>query len=177
VLKLSKGDEGMKYNLIKEQMEQMKKIEYAMLKMMIKANNLKQVDKRLNAIRLHLEGKSDKEIAEKLDYTRQRVCQLKKEYNEKGLFEFARHKYGGNHRSLTHEEEAEILKKFDEKAEKGELVTVSEIKKAFDEKRGKDTGRGYIYMLLNRHGFRKVMPRGKHPKQASGEDTELTKKF
>ncbi len=44
-------------------------------------------------------------------------------------------------------------------AEAGQIVTVKEIKAAFDKVRGKDTGRGYIYMLLKRHGWRKAMPR------------------
>ena len=48
---------------------------------------------------------------------------------------------------------------------------------AFDEARGKDTGSGYIYMLLKRHGWRKVMPRSKHPKAASEEACEASKKL
>jgi transposase len=78
---------------------------------------------------------------------------------------------------LSYAEEAAILKEFDEKVAEGRVVTVSEIKKAFDEKRGKDTGRGYIYMLLKRHEYRMVMPRSKHPKKASDEEIESSKKL
>jgi transposase len=156
---------------------QMYHVEYQMLKMLIKSNDKKQVERRLKAIKLHMDGKTNTEIADKLDYTRARVGQLIKEYREKGLLEFARHKYGGNNRSLSFAEEAEILKQFDEKVAKGEVVTASMIKKAFDEKRGKDTGRGYIYMLLARHDFRMVMPRSKHPNKASDEDIESSKKL
>jgi transposase len=152
-------------------------IEYTMLSMLITANDKKQVDRRLRAIKLYLDGKSDKEIAEKLDYSRQRVSQLRKEYQDKGLLEFARHKYGGNHRSLSYAEESAILKEFDGKVAEGKVVRVSEIKKAFDKKRGKDTGRGYIYMLLKRHEYRMVMPRSKHPKKASDEEIESSKKL
>jgi len=57
------------------------------------------------------------------------------------------------------------------------MVTVQSIKAAFDAKRGKDTGRGYIYMLLARHNWRKVMPRGQHPKKASETEIEVSKKL
>ena len=69
------------------------------------------------------------------------------------------------------------MKKFEDKAEKGQIVTVKDIKQAFDKKIGKDTGRGYIYMVLDRHNWRKVMPRSKHPKKASEEAIETSKKL
>jgi transposase len=117
----------------------------------MKANKHKKIDRRLRVLKLYLEGSSEKEIVEKVDFSLVWVKKLLKEYHEKGLYEYARNKYGGNHRSMSFAEEESILIKFDERSSKGEIVTVSEIKKAFDEKRGKDTGRGYIYMLLKRH--------------------------
>jgi transposase len=151
--------------------------EYELVTQMIETNKLKQVDRRLQAIKLHLEGKKQREIAEKLDYTREWVNRLIKEYREKGLEEYARHKYGGNHRALSLEEEEEILKRFEKESEKGTLVIANSIKKALDEKRGKDTGRGYVYMLLKRHKARKVAPRTAHPKKASDEAIEASKKL
>jgi hypothetical protein len=93
------------------------------------------------------------------------------------LEEYARHKYGGNHRAMSVEEEAKILSQFEEESKTGKLVVANTIKKAFDEKRGKDTGRGYIYMLLKRHEARKVMPRSAHQKKASDEAIEASKKL
>jgi len=154
-----------------------KELEYRLLEMMIKANHLKRVDKRLGVIKLHLEGMKNSEIARKTGYSRARVGQLIKEYNEQGLMEFARHKYGGNRQALTYAQEAAILKEFDELMAKGEVVTVAKIKKKFDEVRGKDTGRGYIYMLLKRHGVRLVVPRGSHPKKANETSIEASKKL
>ena len=78
---------------------------------------------------------------------------------------------------MSDDEEREILDKFRKEAEQGKVVTAWEIKKAFDEVRGKDTGRGYIYMLLERHKWRMVVPRGKHPMKASDEDIEASKKL
>jgi transposase len=151
--------------------------EYETAKALAKKNQNKRVDKRLQVIILRYEGLKDQEIGDKLGYHRKRVSQLCAEYARVGLEEYARHKYGGNNRALTYEEEAEILEKFEKKAEKGEVVTVREIKEALDEKRGKDTGKGYVYNVLARHGWRKVMPRSKHPKAADEEAIEASKKL
>ena len=78
---------------------------------------------------------------------------------------------------MTEEEENKILAPLEKAAEAGQVVTVKEIKAAFDKVRGKDTGRGYIYMLLKRHGWRKVMPRSKHPKAANEEACDASKKL
>ena len=151
--------------------------EYEMVLQLIKTNKHKRVDRRLQVIKLHLEGKKQHEIADKLDYTPQWVCKLLKEYRQVGLTEYVSHKYGGNRRAMSVEEELEILSQFEQEAKEGKLVVANTIKKAFDEKRGKDTGRGYIYMLLKRHKVRKIMPRPAHPKKASNEAIEASKKL
>ncbi len=151
--------------------------EYNLVKETERNNKLKRVDKRLQVIIVRYEGLSDVEIGEKLGYNRKRVSQLCAQFKSVGLDEYARHKYGGNHRAMNIAEEDELLDEFRNKAETGEVVTAQEIKVAFDKKRGKDTGRGYIYMLLERHGWRKVMPRSKHPKKASEEAIEASKKL
>lgn len=78
---------------------------------------------------------------------------------------------------MTTDEENVIISEFEDKAEKGSVVTANDIKKAFDKKRGKDTGRGYIYMVLARHNWRMVMPRSKHPNKASDEEIAASKKL
>ena len=75
---------------------------------------------------------------------------------------------------MSEAKEKEILDHFKDLAESGKVVTAQDIKKAFDEKLGRDTGRGYIYMLLDRNGWRKVMPRSKHPKKADEEAIEAS---
>jgi len=151
--------------------------EYAAVKEVAKHNKLKRVEKRLQVILLRYEGKKDDEIGEKLGYTRQHVSQLCAEFKKVGVAEYARHKYGGNNRSMTIEEEREILDTFAAKAANGEIITIRSIKAAFDKRIGKDTGRGYIYMLLARHKWRRVMPRGQHPRKASEVEIEASKKL
>jgi len=151
--------------------------EYNTVKITAKKNTNKRVEKRLQVILLRYEGKKDVEIGEKLGYSRKRISQLCSEFKKIGLEEYARQKYGGNHQAISYEEEKKILSEFAEKAARGEIVTAWEIKARFDEIRGKDTGRGYIYMLLKRHNWRFVMPRSKHPNKASDEVIEASKKL
>jgi Transposase and inactivated derivatives len=151
--------------------------EYEAAKALAKKNQNKHIEKRLQVIILRYEGLKDREIGEKLGYHRKRVSQLCAEYTRAGLEEYARNKFGGNHRALTNEEEAEILEEFSQKAERGEVVTVREIKMALDKKRGKDTGNAYAYRVLARHDWRKVMPRSRHPKAADEATVEASKKL
>ena len=147
------------------------------LLLMMHTNKLKQVDKRLRVIKMYVEGKTQSEIANKLDYTRDWVRRLIKQYQEKGLAEYARHKYGGNHRNMSEEDEIALLSQFEEASNSGNLVVANTIKKAFDEKLGRDTGSGYIYMLLKRHKARKLAPRPVHPKKASDAVIDTAKKL
>ena len=153
------------------------KEEYEEVKIAIKKNKNKRIDKKLQVIALRYEGMKCSEIGEKLGYSKYRVSHLCREFKQTGINEYIRQKYPGNHRSLSITEEDELLAKFEKKANEGKIVTVQEIKSAFDKKIGKDTGRGYIYMVLKRKGWKKVMPRSKHPKKASDEAIEASKKL
>ena len=151
--------------------------EYEKIKAEEKATQDKQISRKLKVLMLRYEGKENKTIAERTGFSETRVSHLITEYKKNGLKEYARKKYGGNHRNMTKEEEEEILEKFRKEAEAGHVVTAQEIKKAFNEKLGRDTGSGYIYMLLARHGWRKVMPRSRHPRKANEEAIEASKKL
>ena len=117
------------------------------------------------------------EIATKLDISTDRLSHLISEYKRVGLDEYVRSKYTGNHRNMSYEEEQAILDRFSAAADAGQIITVKEIKAVFDEKLGRDTGRGYIYMLLERHGWRKLKPRSRHPQKASEEEIAASKKL
>lgn len=151
--------------------------EYKEVKKAIKKNKHKRIDKKLQVIALRYEGMNITEIGEKLGYSKYRVSHLCGEFKKQGIKEYIKQKYPGNHRSLSIEEEDAILAEFEKRAKEGQIITVQEIKAEFDKKIGKDTGRGYIYMVLKRKGWRKVMPRSKHPKKASPEAIEASKKL
>lgn len=138
----------------------------------------KYVARKLRVIQLRYEGKSNSEIAETVELTMDRVCRLIGEFKRIGVTEYAKLNYsGGHHRTLSEQEEGEILATFRQKAEAGQMITAWEIKAAFDARIGRDTGRGYIYMLLARHNWRKVMPRPRHPKKADEETIAASKKL
>ena len=142
-----------------------------------KATQDKRTSRNLKVLIMRYEGYNNKTISERLGISSTRITHLIGDYSKKGLEEFIRKKYGGNHRNMSEAEENEILATFKAKAVAGQVITVAEIKKAFDEKLGRDTGRGYIYMLLDRHDWRKVMPRSKHPKKADDATIEASKKL
>ena len=153
------------------------KAEYEQIVAAEKNTQDKQISRKLRVLMLRYEGFSNSEIGEKVGLCNIRVSQLVSEYRKYGLKTFAQKKYGGNHRNMSEDEEREILKQFEGSAEKGNIIIAHEVKKAFDDKLGRDTGRGYIYMLLKRHNWRKVMPRSKHPHKASPEAVEASKKL
>ena len=78
---------------------------------------------------------------------------------------------------MSFAEEEELLAPFKEQAERGELVEVAAIEAAYREAVGHSIGSGQIYYVLHRHGWRKVMPRSKHPKKATEEVIETSKKL
>ena len=122
-------------------------------------------------------GKNNKEIAEKLDTSPKVVSRWVSAYKNGGIEALFNNRKGGNHRNLSYEEEAEILARFAEKAENGQIVEVSEIRKAYEEAVGHKTAFTHIYAILKRHNWTKKMPRSRHPKKASDEAIEASKKL
>ncbi len=83
----------------------------------------------------------------------------------------------GNHRNLSIEEENELLESFAKQAQAGQTVNLNELKAKYIEKVGHSIGGSQIYRMLKRHGWRKIMPRSKHPKKANDEAIESSKKL
>src|SRR5438105_9470769 len=73
-------------------------------------------------------------------------------------------KGGRRHEYLKLQEEKEFLAPFFVQAESGEIATVAQIQSAFEAKVGHAVDDSTIYRLLARHGWRKLMPRPRHPK-------------
>jgi len=154
--------------------EQVKELEAAR-----KKNKDKRVDKRLEALLLRSSGESREAVAAKTGFCKQYVTDLTANYQQNGLSAIVENHYGGNHRNMSFEDEAELLKTFAKAAEAGEVIEVSDILRAYEEKLGRtfDKDHGRIYRVLARHNWRKVMPRSRHPKKASDEVIETSKKL
>lgn len=125
------------------------------------------ISRRLNVLLMRCDGYKVREIAERTGLKTGSIFKMCQRYREEGLEAFATNKYGGNHRALTKEQEKRILLRFEKAAEEGKSVQVMEIKAAFDQARGRETGSSYIYMLLKRHGWRRITEKGESAKTGS----------
>ncbi len=115
-----------------------------------KKNKDKRAEVRLHALQLRAKGKRSKEVAEKVGMCAPYICQLAAKYFSGGIEAIAGNHYGGNHRNMSFEEEKQILERFYEKAEKGEIVEISEIKRAYQEKVDHKVSETQIYYVLRR---------------------------
>lgn len=152
--------------------EEIKAIEQAR-----KENKDKRADARLKALELRAKGAESSVVAKATGFHAAYVSQLVAKYRDQGLEAISGNHYGGNHRNMSAEEEAAILAPFKERAEKGEMVEISEIAKAYQAAVDHPVSNGQIYFVLHRHGWRKVMPRSRHPKKASNEEIAASKKL
>lgn len=137
----------------------------------------KYTDRRLRAVQLRGEGKRNKEVAELLDVNKRMVSEWVRKFRDGGIAALDPEPKGGRPPKLTFEEEEELLKTFKERAEAGEIIEVSAIKRAYEAIAGSSKSHGQIYKVLKRHGWRKIKPRSRHPKKASPEAIEASKKL
>lgn len=139
----------------------------------------KNVYRRLEAVALLGEEKSPKEVAEITKYNEKHIRNLGGIFREKGLDVFAlAGRKGGNHRVMDEQEAESFLNQFKEKAEKGQIITIEEVSIALNEKTGKQRkSLSTVYYFLHSHGWRKIMPRSKHPNKASDEAIKASKKL
>ncbi len=133
----------------------------------------------MEAVALRGEGKKNDEIGGITGFHPDMVGRFAKEYLEGGiaglLFDGRK---GGNHRNASDSEEEEFIAEFEEAAQKGEVISVDEIAAVYDKRFGKEhKSKSTVYYLLHKLGFRKVMPRSKHPNSATEEAIEASKKL
>ncbi len=142
-----------------------------------KGNRNKNVDRRLRVLMLHAKGKGRAEIGKETEYSVTYISKIVAKYVDFGIEAVTGNHYRGNHRNMDIESETSLIDSFKKKAEAGQIVEVSEIKAAYEAAIGRslDTNRGQIYNVLERQGWRKVMPRSKHPNKASEEDIDSSK--
>ena len=94
------------------------------------------------------------------------VCQLRTPFiRAGGAGSQEKRQRGGRRReNMSKEEKAAFLAPFFDKAAKGGILVVGEIKKALDERLGRKPSLASAYNLLHRHGWRKLAPDTMHPK-------------
>src|SRR4030066_354180 len=71
---------------------------------------------------------------------------------------------GRYYQNLTLEEERRLLQEFLAQSEKGGILEVSQVKAAYEQLLGRKVPKSTVYRMLARHGWRKAVPRPRHPK-------------
>ena len=110
-------------------------------------------------------GSSAAQIAQLLGWSVATVHVMHSRWAKEGEAIFqVRGRGGRHHQHLTPEQEQEVLAPFVQRAQAGGMLTVAEIQQAYVRRAGRDVARSTVYRLLQRHGWRKVVPRPRHPK-------------
>lgn len=117
------------------------------------------------------------EIARHCGVSKATVHAVISRYNRLGVAAIEPPGKGGRRRHYrTLEEETAFLAPFFAQAQRGEIATVGQIWRAFEQRGGHTVNDSTIYRLLHRHGWRKLMPRPQHPK-ANEQVQEQFKNF
>jgi len=86
-------------------------------------------------------------------------------------------RWGGRRRALMKlEEEQAFLASWKPEAQQGQLVVVTPLQVALEQKLGRRIKPSVVYRLLDRHRWRKVAPDTRHPKAQSAVQEEWKKK-
>ena len=130
--------------------------------------------------------KADK-IADNLGVSRSYVFNVIKGYNKRGKNWYVPDRRGGRKEKRCHtctayevhgmslEEEKLVMKSLEEDALLGSILTFRHIKKKIEERVGKEVSEDYIWDLFSRHGWKKKVPRGHHPKVNKAAQDEYKK--
>ncbi len=116
------------------------------------------------------------EIAKQTGVSVATVHKVISQYNQIGVAALETVGKGGRYNSyLTQEQEKEFLAKFFEQAAKGQIPTVTQIKIAYEQLVEHPVHKTTLYRLLDRHQWRKIVPRACHVK-ADPQEQEAFKK-
>lgn len=118
------------------------------------------------------------EIATHTGTTPRLVHQVISDYNRNGVAAIETPGKGGRRNSyLSESEEQAFLSELAPQAKRGQITTKAEVKQAFEQRVGQTVHKSTIYRLLQRHGWRKLKPRPRHPKANPDEASEFQRNF
>jgi len=116
------------------------------------------------------------QIAKHTGLAKQTVSNLISAYNRLGPSILDNPGKGGRRNSyMTEDEELAFLQLFTPASTTGQIATVREIHRAYEQEIGRRVCKTTIYRLLKRHGWRKVVPRASHV-ESSPEKQDIFKK-
>ena len=111
-------------------------------------------------------GICDRTTGELVGRSRGAVVRMRKTFKQQqSRKEVTPRNWGGRHYGYMRiDEERQFLSRFFDQASHGGVLIVSEIKRAFEVLVGHKVAKTTVYRMLDRHGWRKIMPRPRHPK-------------
>ena len=105
------------------------------------------------------------QTASVLGVGRATVSRLQSGFRRRGDVDLCRQGWGGRRRTLmSEEEEREFLRPWAEQALAGGVLVLSPIRAALSQRLGRKVATSVVYRFLARHGWRKVAPDTRHPK-------------
>ena len=132
---------------------------------------------RMKMVLLRETGLTQPEIAAAMGSSLSTVNRAHMAYDEGGIKALKpKPNPARKHQNMTLAEEKIFLDRFAMDAGAGQMLNIHEIKAAYEKAIGHETSNSTIYALLDRHGWRKLMPRPFHPKRDIAAQKAFKKK-
>lgn len=104
------------------------------------------------------------QVARAIGWSEGRVKTVQSHFLREGAQALVGTGRGGRRRqNLTLDEEDALLATFLEQAKAGGVLVVSEVKSAYEQALGRIVPKSTVYRMLERHEWRKIAPRPRHP--------------
>src|ERR1700691_2916446 len=121
---------------------------------------------RIRMVLLRENGMTQPAIAEAMGVSLSTVNRAHMDFDYGGIKALKPKPSGGRQReNMTLAEEKLLLARFANAAGAGEMLNIHDLKRAYEQAIGRHTSNSTIYNLLDRHHWRKLMPRPFHPKR------------
>jgi transposase len=121
---------------------------------------------RIQMVLLRESGMAQPAIAGAMGVSLSTVNRAHMAYDYGGIKALKPKPNGGRKReNMTLAEEKALLARFAKAAGAGEMLNIHDLKRAYEQAIGHATSNSTIYNLLDRHCWRKLMPRPFHPKR------------
>ena len=132
----------------------------------LKSATSKEEFQRVQAVLLRMElGLRAAEIGKILGLHTASIWKIHARFIKEGAAILKSKPHGGrHHENLSIAKERKLLKPFLKQATRSGILIVSSIKTAYEKEVGYKVPASSIYRMLERHGWRKIVPRPSHPK-------------
>ena len=119
---------------------------------------------RIQMVLLRESGLTQPAIAQAMGVSLSTVNRAHMAYDHGGIKALKPKPNGGRkHENMSVAKEKALLAQFAKAAGAGEMLNIHDLKAAYEKAIGHPTSDSTVYNLLNRHGWRKLMPRPFHP--------------